>query len=291
MKDGFIQQVGTPTEVFDMPVNLFVAEFIGAPKMNTFKTQLVREGDKYFVTPYGARIEVTGKKAGELLAKNVGNGAGLEDYRFFLKNNYIGGGYLNSLVERYNPTDAEIEYYFTRNEEAYNANGLTRELCTVDVRHILVYPEGADSSTIRTETFSEDAWAAGEAKANEIYELYLAGDLTEESFAALANEHSADGGSNTNGGLYTEVEQGRMVPEFDAWCFDPARKPGDTAVVKTSLGFHVMYFSGSRVLYPDYARQDMILEYQQNLVNEAVEKYPVEIDYSAIVLGYMDLMG
>ena len=71
MKDGFIQQVGTPTEVFDMPVNLFVAEFIGAPKMNTFKTQLVREGDKYFVTPYGARIEVTGKKAGELLAKNV----------------------------------------------------------------------------------------------------------------------------------------------------------------------------------------------------------------------------
>ena len=71
MKDGFIQQVGTPTEVFDMPVNLFVAEFIGAPKMNTFKCGLVREGDKYFVTPYGAKIEVTGKKAEMLLAKNV----------------------------------------------------------------------------------------------------------------------------------------------------------------------------------------------------------------------------
>jgi len=71
MKDGFIQQVGTPTEVFDMPVNLFVAEFIGAPKMNTFKTNLVREGDKYFVTPYGAKIEVTGKKAEMLLEKNI----------------------------------------------------------------------------------------------------------------------------------------------------------------------------------------------------------------------------
>ena len=71
MKDGFIQQVGTPTEVFDMPVNLFVAEFIGAPKMNTFKCNLVREGDKYFVTPYGAKIEVTGKKAEMLLARNV----------------------------------------------------------------------------------------------------------------------------------------------------------------------------------------------------------------------------
>ena len=71
MKDGFIQQVGTPTEVFDMPVNLFVAEFIGAPKMNTIKTKLVREGDKYFVTPYGAKIEVTGKKADMLRKNNV----------------------------------------------------------------------------------------------------------------------------------------------------------------------------------------------------------------------------
>ena len=73
MKDGFIQQVGTPTEVFDMPTNLFVAEFIGAPKMNTFKTNLVREGNKYYVTPYGAKIEVTGKKAEMLLEKNIGS--------------------------------------------------------------------------------------------------------------------------------------------------------------------------------------------------------------------------
>ena len=73
MKDGFIQQVGTPTEVFDMPVNLFVAEFIGAPKMNTFKCDLVREGDKYYVTPYGAKIEVTGKKAEMLKAKGIGS--------------------------------------------------------------------------------------------------------------------------------------------------------------------------------------------------------------------------
>ncbi len=71
MKDGFIQQVGTPTEVFDMPLNLFVAEFIGAPKMNTFKTNLVCEGGKYYVTPYGAKIEVTGEKAAMLKAKGV----------------------------------------------------------------------------------------------------------------------------------------------------------------------------------------------------------------------------
>ena len=73
MKDGFIQQVGTPVEVFDMPLNLFVAEFIGAPKMNTFKTNLIAENGKYFVTPYGAKIEITGKKAEALKEKNVGS--------------------------------------------------------------------------------------------------------------------------------------------------------------------------------------------------------------------------
>ncbi len=71
MKDGFIMQVGTPTEVFDMPDNLFVAEFIGAPKMNVFKTRLVKEGGKYYVTPHGAKIEVTGQKAEALAARYV----------------------------------------------------------------------------------------------------------------------------------------------------------------------------------------------------------------------------
>ena len=56
-----------------MPLNLFVAEFIGAPKMNTFKTKLVCEGDKYYVNPYGAKIEVTGKKAEMLKGKRIGS--------------------------------------------------------------------------------------------------------------------------------------------------------------------------------------------------------------------------
>ena len=89
MKDGFIQQVGTPTEVFDMPLNLFVAEFIGAPKMNTFKTNLVCEGGKYYVTPYGAKIEVTGKKAEMLAEKRIGAGEvilGVRPEHFVLSN-------------------------------------------------------------------------------------------------------------------------------------------------------------------------------------------------------------
>ena len=75
MKDGYIQQVGTPAEVFEMPTNLFVAEFIGAPKMNIVKTDLVKEGNRYFVTPCGAKIEVAGEKGDLLNEKNVKSGS------------------------------------------------------------------------------------------------------------------------------------------------------------------------------------------------------------------------
>jgi multiple sugar transport system ATP-binding protein len=71
MKDGYIMQVGTPTEVFDMPDNLFVATFIGSPTMNIMETELVKRGDKYYVTPFGSEMEVDGEKGKALLAKHV----------------------------------------------------------------------------------------------------------------------------------------------------------------------------------------------------------------------------
>ena len=71
MKDGFVQQVGTPTEVFEMPHNLFVAQFIGAPKMNIFRTRLERDETGYFVSPCGVKIRVDGEKGDGLLQKDV----------------------------------------------------------------------------------------------------------------------------------------------------------------------------------------------------------------------------
>lgn len=71
MKDGFIQQVGTPNEVFEMPDNLFVAEFIGAPKMNIIRTELTNNNGKYSVNPFGTTIQIDGEKAGMLAEHNV----------------------------------------------------------------------------------------------------------------------------------------------------------------------------------------------------------------------------
>ncbi len=69
MQDGYIEQVGTPTEVFEMPANVFVAEFIGAPKMNMMKTYLEFRDGSYSVAPYGVRIDIDGEKAEALKAR------------------------------------------------------------------------------------------------------------------------------------------------------------------------------------------------------------------------------
>ena len=71
MKDGFVQQVGTPQEVFHHPSNIFVAGFIGMPQMNFFDARLTRTGDRYAVELGGAQIELSPEKAARLLAREV----------------------------------------------------------------------------------------------------------------------------------------------------------------------------------------------------------------------------
>ena len=71
MKDGFIQQIGTPQEVFDHPSNLFVAGFIGTPQMNFFDAKLSKVNGKYAVTAGGITVELSEDKQARLNAKNV----------------------------------------------------------------------------------------------------------------------------------------------------------------------------------------------------------------------------
>ena len=72
MKDGFIQQIGTPQEVFDHPANLFVAGFIGTPQMNFFVAKLGKNNDgKYAVAIDGINVELAEDKQARLSAKNV----------------------------------------------------------------------------------------------------------------------------------------------------------------------------------------------------------------------------
>lgn len=229
--------------------------------------------------------------AEEYLAANVGAGATIADYQSYMTTYYNGFMFFQSKYEAMVPTQEELDAYFAEHEEEYTAQGVTKDGIYVDVRHILVLPEGATVETIRTETFPEEAWAVGEKNANDILNQWLAGEQTEDNFAALANEFSADPGSNTNGGLYSEVYVGQMVEEFEAWCFDETRQVGDYGIVRTSLGFHIMYFSGSRPIWVSYAESDLMGERGMEMINGTTAKYEMAVDYSKISLGYVNMMG
>lgn len=109
------------------------------------------------------------------------------------------------------------------------------------VRHILV---GVSDTT------DEEAMAAAEAEAQEILDTFLSGDQTEDAFAALADEKSDD---SSEGGLIEAIAPGVMVASFEEWAYDESRQVGDTGIVESSYGYHVMYFCGeSDTSYQDY---------------------------------------
>ena len=122
-----------------------------------------------------------------------------------------------------------------------------------NVRHILVTPEGGTTDSNGNVTYSDEEMAAAKAAAEEILATWQSGEATEDSFAALASEKSDDPGSKDNGGLYEDVYPGQMVAAFNDWCFTEGRKSGDTGIVETEYGCHVMYYSGdSDTTYRDY---------------------------------------
>ena len=123
----------------------------------------------------------------------------------------------------------------------------------VNVRHILVNFEGGTPDENGQVVYSDEEKAAAREKAEDLLAQWESGDKTEDSFAALATENTQDPGSKDNGGLYENVYPGQMVPSFNDWCFDEARKPGDTGIVESTYGYHVMFYcADSDVTFRDF---------------------------------------
>ena len=155
---------------------------------------------------------------------------------------------------------------------------------TAQVRHILIKAEAdADGN------YTDEAKAAAKEKAEEILAEFNAGDKTEESFAALAEQYSEDTGSNTNGGLYDAVAKGQMVEEFDAFCFE-GHKKGDTAVVygesSSYAGYHVMYYVGEGELYSNViAENSLVSQAMNDWLTALVEGYEPSTDFWLRLVG------
>lgn len=109
-----------------------------------------------------------------------------------------------------------------------------------NVRHILVYI---------SDTTDEEAMATAQEEAQAILDEFLAGDQTEEAFAALADENSYD---SSEGGLIENVTRADYVQSFVDWSYDESRQVGDTGIIESEYGYHVMLFCGYGQTYQDY---------------------------------------
>lgn len=229
--------------------------------------------------------------ADEMIQSSMGAGCTVDDYMEYVRQYYYGGLYYNNESGKIAPTDDEVADYYKENKELFAENGIEEDSLWVDVRHILIYPEGGTTDDSGSTTYTEDEWNACEVAAQKLLDQWAAGEATEDSFAALANEHSEDPGSNTNGGLYEDVTEGTMVSNFNDWCFDASRQTGDTGLVRTPFGYHIMYFVGSDYIWQYYARENLILTKQNEIITNALNAAELQVDYSKIVLAEVDLLG
>jgi len=142
-------------------------------------------------------------------------------------------------------------YYVVRFEERSRDDSSTN-----NVRHILVSGDGAQE------------------KAQALLDQWKSGEATEDSFAALARTESEDSGSAADGGLITNVHAtSSYVESFRDWANDPSRKEGDTGLVESDYGWHVMYYAAGDPVWRMIADDTLRSDYYSNWVEEAQEGY------------------
>jgi len=140
--------------------------------------------------------------------------------------------YLTDVKSKYSFTDAELLAFYTANKDSYKNTDLPT------VRHILFL------ATVGVSGYT-DATADQLAAAKALADAALAKVNTYQDMITVGDAAKADG-TATESAEYKGIKTGDMVPEFETWCFDASRKPGDKAVVKTEYGYHVMYYIGTQ---------------------------------------------
>lgn len=157
------------------------------------------------------------------------------------------------------------------------------------VRHILVMPHSEEEEK-ETEAdehaeenkkdieYTEAQWAQAKKKADKILKKFNSGKKTEYEFALLAEEYSEDTESTSNGqsgafgGIIASTPLGTMVKPFEEWSIDKARKYGDTDIVKSKFGYHVMFFVKDTQKYLADVESAVVAEKEDQFVDSAVVK-------------------
>ncbi len=228
----------------------------------------------------------------DMVDQEMGKGTTADDYITYVKLDYLCSAYFSHLQEKNAPTDAQIDEYYAANEAAIKSAGYGKDVGKlVDVRHILIKPEGGTlNSDGRTYTYTDAQWETARQKAQVVYDLWLNGEKDEDSFAELAKKNSADG-SAVDGGMISNTAKGKTVAEFDAWIFEDGRAYGDHTMVKTVFGYHIMFYVDAEEAWIRYCRANYANEIVSTQMEQFAKDYTIKTDYDKIAIGQVDLAG
>lgn len=259
---------------------------------------------KEYLADFNNQMQLNAEEAGytdveEYMDKEFFPGSSLAAYYSYTYKTYMALGYFDSLYAGMMPTDAEIEDYYTANEATLVGKGIGKDAGDYyNVRHILIEIEGESTKDENGATVYTDAqWAACREKAQKLLDEFLAGEkVDEEAFGELAKKHSKDPGSAESGGLYTDLTKDtNFIEGFKNWYLEEGRKAGDTGLVQntqsTVQGYHIMYFCQSNPIWEYEVRTLLLSENTSKLLEEAENRWPMEVNYKKLVLGEVDLAG
>lgn len=224
-----------------------------------------------------------------MIKSDMGVISTLEAYLAYIEQSQTANQYVNEKYAQWEPAMEDLEAYYQENEAAFAESGITKDSGPiVDVRHILVMPVGEKNDG----AYSDAQWEACLQEAEKILDEWKNGAATEESFAELANTYSEDGGSNTTGGLYEGITRdSSYVENFLNWSVDETRAVGDTGIVQTEFGYHIMYFVGGEPMWITAARSNYQVDKLNDLIGEGQERWPAEFQYKNIILTDANVTG
>lgn len=280
----------------------FIEQAIESWKRDTLVAQMAKEAGFEMPEVYASQFETLEKdmlstalskeytSLEDFLASVLGRGTTFQAYYDFMWNYFLGGSYWKEYVETVEVGMEDIEAYYEANKSSLVVDDyfkVTKDSgALVDVRHILIQPEkDIKDENGKATGSSEQAWNACHDKAQAILDDWLAGEKTEESFAKLATEKTEDGGSKSTGGLYTNTWKGKMVKEFEDWCFDESRQTGDYGLVKTSYGYHIMYFVDAEEGWIRLCTQGAKTKKASENMDAIAEQTAVDINFKKIAIA------
>ncbi len=228
------------------------------------------------------------ENADALLKDVIGPTCTLELYMDYARMSYICDAYYSTLSEKMTPNDEDIAAYFEENKASFEENGITKEMGNIaDVRHILICPKGGTEDETTGETvYSDQEWDACLKEAEKILNEWKNGEATEATFSEFANKHTEDTGSATTGGLYEDIAPGASyVENFLNWAIDMNRQKGETGIVKTEYGYHIMYYVDGEPYWISAVGTQLLSERTTKMIDDAEARWPMQVDYRKIAMS------